>query len=286
MNRPDADDRRPAADLADRADAADRADVADRAVTAGAAAQPSAADPVGGAAQPGAADPVGGAARPGAADGAGATAQTGLGGPSAADHADPAGRLNRNVARGEATRGQLIGIATRMFAERGYEDTSIEAVLREAGVSRGSLYHHFASKEALFEAVAEEVETSVGAQTLAAASGSAGPVEGLRAGFVAWIRLAGDPVVRRILLIDGPSVLGWERWRAMEEQHALGLIRAALQIIADEGKVRPELVGTLSHVLLASVNEVALLVARSDDKEAAMRAGADAIDELLRRMFI
>ena len=71
-------------------------------------------------------------------------------------------RPNKNVARGEATRGQLIAIATRMFADRGYEDTSIEAVLREAGVSRGSLYHHFPSKEALFEAVAEDVETSVG----------------------------------------------------------------------------------------------------------------------------
>ena len=77
-------------------------------------------------------------------------------------------RPNKNVARGEATRSQLLAIATRMFAERGYEDTSIEAVLREAGVSRGSLYHHFASKEALFEAVAEEVETDVGARTLAA----------------------------------------------------------------------------------------------------------------------
>ena len=205
--------------------------------------------------------------------------------PRVAGRGEAAGRPNRNVARGEATRGQLVGIATRMFAERGYEDTSIEAVLREAGVSRGSLYHHFASKEALFEAVAEEVETSVGAQTVAAASGTADPVEALRAGFVAWIRLAGDPVVRRILLIDGPSVLGWERWRAMEEHHALGLIRAGLQIIADQGRVRPELVGTLAHVLLASVNEVALLIARSDDKEAAMRAGADAIDELLRRLF-
>jgi len=220
------------------------------------------------------------AAEVSAAGQAGAASQV-----SAAGQAGAAERPNRNVARGEATRGQLIAIATRMFAERGYEDTSIEAVLREAGVSRGSLYHHFPSKEALFEAVAEEVETSVGAQTVAAASGSEGPVEALRAGFVAWIRLAGDPVVRRILLIDGPSVLGWERWRAMEEHHALGLIRTVLQIIADQGKVRPELVGTLSHVLLASVNEVALLVARSDNKEAAMQAGVDAIDELMRRLF-
>jgi AcrR family transcriptional regulator len=194
-------------------------------------------------------------------------------------------RPNKNVARGEATRGQLIAIARRMFADRGYEDTSIEAVLREAGVSRGSLYHHFASKEALFEAVAEDVEISVGEQTLAAAGGSDGPVAALRAGFLAWIRLAGDPVVRRILLIDAPSVLGWERWRSMEERHALGLIRAVLQIIAQEGKLPPELVGTLAHVLLASVNEVALLVARAEDQEAAMKDGADAIDELLQRLL-
>jgi len=194
-------------------------------------------------------------------------------------------RPNKNVARGEATRAQLIAIATRMFADRGYEETSIEALLREAGVSRGSLYHHFASKEALFEAVTEAVETSVGEQTMAAADGITEPVAALRAGFLAWIRLAGDPVVRRILLIDAPSVLGWERWRAMEEDHALGLIRLVLQAIAEQGRLRPELVGTLAHVLLASVNEVALLVARSDDREAAMESGADAIDELLRRLF-
>jgi AcrR family transcriptional regulator len=194
-------------------------------------------------------------------------------------------RPNKNVTRGEATRAQLIAIARRMFAERGYEDTSIEAVLREAGVSRGSLYHHFAGKEALFEAVAEDVETSVGEQTLVAAAGTEGPVDAMRAGFLAWIRLAGDPVVQRILLIDGPSVLGWERWWAMEERHALGLIRAVLQVIADEGHLPPDMVGTLAHVLLASVNEVALLVARSDDKEAAMQAGADTVDELLRRLF-
>src|SRR5580700_1025459 len=215
-----------------------------------------------------------------AMDGPGAVGQV-----SAAGRGNLGERPNRNVARGEATRGQLVTIATRMFAERGYEDTSIEAVLREAGVSRGSLYHHFASKEALFEAAAEEVETRVGDQTMAEAAGAAGPVEALRAGFLAWIRLAGDPVVQRILLIDGPSVLGWERWRAMEERHALGLIRGVLQAAAEAGHLPPEIADTMAQILLASVNEVALLVARSDDPEAAMAAGADTIDELLRRVL-
>jgi AcrR family transcriptional regulator len=202
-----------------------------------------------------------------------------------AEAANPGERVNRNVARGEATRGQLIAIATRMFAERGYDDTSIEAVLREAGVSRGSLYHHFPSKEALFEAVVKAVDDSFGAQTLAAASGADGPVAALRAGFLTTIRLAGDPVVRQIVFIDAPRVFGWERWRSMDEEYALGLLRSVLQSIADEGKTRPELVDTLAHVLLAAVNEVALLVARSDDQEAAMQAGSDTIDELLQRLF-
>ena len=72
-------------------------------------------------------------------------------------------RPNKNVARGEATRSQLIVIATRSFADRGYEDTSIEAVLREAGVSRGSLYHHFASKDVLYAAVLARLVEDVGA---------------------------------------------------------------------------------------------------------------------------
>ena len=194
-------------------------------------------------------------------------------------------RPNKNVARGEATRAQLIAIATRLFAERGYEGTSIEAVLQEAGVSRGSLYHHFASKQALFEAVLEDVAARTGAQTMQAVLAADGPADALRVGCMAWIRLAGDPVVQRILLIDAPSVLGWERWRAMEEDHALGGIKAILQLIAMEGKLRPELADTLAHVLLASVNEVALLVARAQDKEAAMQTGADTIDELFRRLF-
>src|SRR5260370_27267942 len=114
-------------------------------------------------------------------------------------------RPNKTVAGGEATRAQLIASAPHMFADRGYEETSIEAVLREAGVSRGSLYHHFASKEALFEAVAEEVETSVGEQTMAAAGGITEPVAALRARVLAWIRLAGDPRGPRVLLVPAPS---------------------------------------------------------------------------------
>jgi AcrR family transcriptional regulator len=192
---------------------------------------------------------------------------------------------NKNVERGQATRGQLIAAATRLFASRGYEGTSIEAILQETGASRGSLYHHFTGKDALFEAVFGELEARAGQATMAAAMAAGDPVAGLRAGCIAWIRMAGDPVMQRILLIDAPSVLGWQRWRELEEASALGQMKAALQAVADDGRLRPDLVATFAHVLLASVNELALLVALADQPETAMLAGAEAIDVLLERLL-
>jgi AcrR family transcriptional regulator len=72
--------------------------------------------------------------------------------------------MNKNVERGQATRARLIEVATRLFAAHGYDGTSIEAVLAESGVSRGSLYHHFAGKDALFQAVLAEISAEVGRQ--------------------------------------------------------------------------------------------------------------------------
>jgi AcrR family transcriptional regulator len=194
-------------------------------------------------------------------------------------------RPNQNVARGAVTREHLLSVATALFAERGFEATSIEAVLQEAGVSRGSLYHHFKGKDALFEAVLEALETDVGRRTLEAAAAAPGPAAALRAGCLAWIEIAGDPVVQRILLIDAPSVLGWDRWRAMEERHALGLIKDVLRAISAAGGLAPDLIDIFAHVVLATVNEIALLVARSDQPGAAMRTGSAAIDEVLARLL-
>ena len=193
--------------------------------------------------------------------------------------------MNKRVDQGRATREHVVAVATRLFAERGYEATSIDAVLEESGVSRGSLYHHFASKESLFEAAFEAVETSIGEETVAAVTGATDATAALRAGCLAWIRLAGDPVVQRIVLIDAPAVLGWERWREIEEQHALGLLKAAMHAQADEGRVRPELVDVFAHMLLATMNELALLIARADDHVAAQRIAIDAVDELLERLL-
>jgi AcrR family transcriptional regulator len=189
--------------------------------------------------------------------------------------------VNRKLERGEATRQELIEAATRLFADRGYDETSIEAVLRETGVSRGALYHHFAGKEALFEAVLESVEEAVAQAVMESVVGVTDPVESLRQGVHAWLELTDDPVVRQVSLIDAPSVVGWEKWRGTDERHGFGMMKRALETLAEAGHVRPELVDVLAHMLLAALVEAALLIARSDDPLAAKKAGQQAIEELL-----
>src|ERR1700758_692483 len=138
---------------------------------------------------------------------------------------------SKRAAQGRATREQLIEVATRLFAERGYEDTSIEAVLAAAGVSRGALYHHFAGKDALFEAVLEAGENDVTARLTAAIASAPDAVSAVESSAVTWIEMAGDPVIQRIILSDAPSVLGLERWRAMNEEYSLGATRLLLQAV-------------------------------------------------------
>jgi len=194
--------------------------------------------------------------------------------------------VGKRAAQGRATREQLIEVATRLFAERGYEDTSIEAVLSAAGVSRGALYHHFTGKDALFEAVVASVDDRITTDMTAAISGIPDPVELMRVGALKWIDLAGDPVIQRIILTDGPAVLGWERWRTMNEEGAYGQARALLQAVADAGRLAPHLVNAFAHMILASIDEMAIVIARAEDKEAAMAEGRVAVEELIRRLLV
>lgn len=194
--------------------------------------------------------------------------------------------MTRRAAQGRATREQLIEVATGLFAERGYEETSIEAVLAAAGVSRGALYHHFAGKDALFEAVLEAVENGVTARLTAEITGAPDAVSAVESAALAWIEMAGDPVIQRIILSDAPSVLGLERWRAMNEEYSLGATRLLLQAVADEGRLSPALVAPFALMLLGALDELAMAIARSDDRETALAAGRQAVRELLRRIFV
>jgi AcrR family transcriptional regulator len=152
-------------------------------------------------------------------------------------------------------------------------------------VSRGALYHHFESKEALFEAVLKSVEARVMARVTRSAGVTSDALEALRRGCAAYLAMCRDPMVRQISLIDAPAVIGWQRWREIDEQHAFGLVKAAIADISANGRVKPELVDVVAHMVLAALLEVALLVARADEGRLAMRRGQQAIDELLTALL-
>ena len=192
--------------------------------------------------------------------------------------------MDLRIERGKSTRDRLIAAATELFGVRGYDGTSIGAVLEAAGVARGALYHHFPSKEALFDAVLDRVVAEIAATTAEAARAADDPVASLRAGCDAWLQLALDPAVQRIALLDPPAVVGWTRWRELDERYTLGGLRASLARIAETGRLPKGDVDLLAHMVLASVNEAALLIARADDPDAALASGRAAVDTLLTRL--
>ncbi|MEU7785444.1 TetR/AcrR family transcriptional regulator [Amycolatopsis sp. NPDC049159] len=191
--------------------------------------------------------------------------------------------MNKKIDRGQATREHLVAVASDLFTEHGYDATSIEAVLRAADVSRGALYHHFPGKDALFTAVLDAVYERVEAESARAVEGLTEPAAALRAACLAWIRSTADPVVRQVLLVDAPAVLGWQRWRQLDERRTLGKIKAALR---RDGRIPAARVDLFAHVLLAGMNEVALLAARTGEPTStaeAEAAAADLLDRLLGR---
>jgi AcrR family transcriptional regulator len=173
------------------------------------------------------------------------------------------------VERSEATRNALIEAARALFAERGYADVGTEEIVRAAGVTRGALYHHFDGKRELFEAVYERIEAEL-AQRIASGAlggGVAEPLEAMRAGAETLLRACTEPEVQRIALLDGPAVLGWDRWREIAAEHGLGLIEGTLQAAVEAGAIPEQPIRPLAHLLMGALDEAAMLVARAEDPE-------------------
>ncbi|WP_030174447.1 TetR/AcrR family transcriptional regulator [Spirillospora albida] len=183
--------------------------------------------------------------------------------------------------RSQATRTALIAAGRRLFGERGYAAVGTEEIVRAAGVTRGALYHQFRDKQALFDAVAETVEAELTEKITEDALAVADPAEALKAGARAFLDACAAPEVERILLLDAPGVLGWQRWREIGERHGLGTIQAALQAAIDADVLPRQPVRPLAHLLLGALDEAALAVARAADPPTAREEMLTALERLL-----
>jgi AcrR family transcriptional regulator len=175
--------------------------------------------------------------------------------------------------RSEATRGRLVATARRLFAEKGFAATSTEEILSEAGVSRGALYHHFSNKTDLFRATFEAVEEELTARLLetATSGGETDPIRILELGFSAFLDQCINPEVQRIVMLDAPTVLGWDTWHELDERYAFGTVKAVLAVAAETGRVDADAVDSLTHLLVGAVMQAGMVVARADDPATAKR---------------
>lgn len=186
--------------------------------------------------------------------------------------------------RTAATRAALVAAARALFAEHGYAEVGTERVAQNAGVTRGALYHQFADKADLFAAVLEAVEVDLTARLVevVAATPADDTDAVLVAGTDAWLDACAEPEVQRIVLLDGPAVLGWERWRQVGLRHGLGLVTALLTEMMEAGAIPEQPVPPLAHVLVGALDEAALYVALAADPG---RARAE-VGAVLRRVVI
>ncbi|MFD4718826.1 TetR/AcrR family transcriptional regulator [Streptomyces sp. NPDC058423] len=163
----------------------------------------------------------------------------------------------------ELTRGALVREGRRLFAAEGYAAVGLAEIVRAAGVTKGALYHHFDGKAALFRAVLEEVQQEVAGRVAAAAGAEDDPWAQLTAGCRAFLTAGTDPEVQRIMLLDGPAVLGWNEWRALDEAASARHLTEALAGLTAEGKIPPQPVEPLTRLLSGAMNEAALWLASS-----------------------
>ena len=185
------------------------------------------------------------------------------------------------------TRQALIEAARGLFARHGYAATGTEEIVHAAGVTRGALYHHFVDKRDLFEAVYTDLQNDLRDRIVAAARSDpdAPTRERFRRGVNEYLDHSMEPTVRRIVLIDAPAVLGWERWRAIDSEYALGLLKSVMLKAREEGLLVDGDSDTLAHLMLGVVSEASQVIAGAIDVEAARREVGRDVDHLLGSLF-
>jgi AcrR family transcriptional regulator len=196
------------------------------------------------------------------------------------------GRPRRTQAERRATtRRAFLDAARELFAEKGYGGVTIGEIVERAGMTKGALYHHFEDKRSLLRAVVEEIEEELDGEVLGAARKSRDENRGAFGAFMAGVYAYLDAClrqdVRQILLLDGPSVLGWAEWHGIDAEYAIAQIGAGLEVLMDLEVVEAQPIGPLAHLIHGATMEAALFIATADDPERAREEMGNALRRLL-----
>jgi len=192
--------------------------------------------------------------------------------------------LSRHAEHLADTKAGLITAARELFGTRGYADTSVVDIAARARLTPGALFHHFGSKPALFTVVLEQVEEEF--ITRLADAGAPGETlwEEIGNGCQSFLDVAMDPEIQRIMLHDGPIVLGWAAWREIEERYGFGLLRKFLGRAMDWGFLPVQPLDPLVYLLSGALNETAMYIAHAPDRDRARTEMGDALARVLGRL--
>ncbi|UGQ13110.1 TetR/AcrR family transcriptional regulator [Yinghuangia sp. ASG 101] len=194
--------------------------------------------------------------------------------------------LTRRAQHVADTRGALVAAARELFAERGYAGTGTEEIVARARVTRGALYHHFRDKKDLFRAVMDGVareaaEALVTRELTHAQELPDEPWDQLRHGFQSFLDVCTTGDFQRIVLIDGPAVLGQDVWDQLVDEHGHGLLAEWLRKAMANGEIDELPVAPLARLLAALISEASLYTARAEDPDTARRDAGKVIDRVL-----
>lgn len=186
--------------------------------------------------------------------------------------------------RADLTRQGLVDAARKLFGERGYAGTSIEEVVRAAGVTKGAMYHHFRDKDDLFRSVVEDVKrevTVVAGRSFVAAAEGPDPLETIVLGCMAFIDAFADPAVQRIAISEARTVLDASTRRDLDARYEVALVRGALRRAMNLGAIERQPLAPLAHILTGALAEACALIAESDDMDTARQHSRSVIARLV-----
>jgi AcrR family transcriptional regulator len=164
-----------------------------------------------------------------------------------------------------STKRALIDVAAELFTEQGYAGTSLDQIVAGARVTKGALYHHFSGKQALFEAAFETVEEQASRSIRGAVRGTRDPWEKAIGGLRAFLAVVQEPSYRRIVVQEGPAVLGYERYREQEERSTFGIVQEIVSSVLAAYDLERSMIETFSRVFFGAMSAAGAAVSSAED---------------------
>lgn len=171
----------------------------------------------------------------------------------------------RSAQQAAKTRQHILDVAEKLFTEHGFADVTTSAICQKAGVTDGALFHHFKSKKELFSEIAKRLHTDIHKAIYHAGLECADPVEGFLVGARKSMEITQLPHNQRIVFIEGPVVLGTEKWRQIDQQLGLRLIEGGLLAVAGVEALPPHVLKPMAMLALGTINEITYALIRKEE---------------------